>query len=53
MRLLLLTFAILFLASCADTKDCVCLRGGMPDVSNPLVIPKDLDGKPLILPTPE
>ena len=44
MRLLLLTFAILFLASCADTKDCVCLRGGMPDVSNPLVIPKDLDG---------
>ena len=53
MRLILLTFAILFLASCADTKDCVCLRGGMPDVSNPLVIPKDLDGKPLILPTPE
>ncbi len=48
---LLLTF---FVIGCADTKDCVCLRsGGMPDVNNPLVIPKGLDGKPLILPTPE
>ena len=52
MKLLVLLLT-LFVVGCADTKDCVCLRGGMPEVSNPLVIPKDLDGNPLILPTPE
>ena len=51
MKILLLIFTAIFLANCADTRDCVCLRD-FPVENNPLVIPKDLDGKPLTVPTP-
>ena len=51
MKIILLTFTAIFLASCA-TKNCNCLRE-MPIENNPLVIPKDLDGNPITIPTPE
>lgn len=52
MKILFLTIIAVFLVSCADTRDCICLRE-MPIENNPLVIPKDLDGNPLTIPIPQ